>query len=84
MTKLRQIYLSRAQCAQCGLDKMLQYYRIPNATPSAMHQAHKKELRKRFKEKYGCEHKITFSREIVKEYLWDLDTNTAVKRAMFK
>lgn len=76
----RKIYILRAQCTgDCDLDKMVSFYRIPNATPAAMAAGHKKVLRKRFREHYKCEHKVKFTLEKEKEYVWDLDSNKAIK-----
>jgi hypothetical protein len=83
MTKPKIIYCTRARCEEHQLDKAMWFYRVPNATPVAMHNAHKKVLRKRFKEKYGCEHKITFTKEMAKDYLWDVDNNKPIKREGF-
>jgi hypothetical protein len=83
MKDTRQIHVTRARCELCSLDKMIIFYRIPNATPSEMHKAHRKELRKRFKEKYHCPHKVHFSREVDKDHVWDIKQQKAIKREGF-
>ncbi len=80
MTKPKLIYILRSQCKECKLDKMIQFYRVPNGRPQEMFKAHIKYNQKIWPQKYGCTHKIEFTREIDKEYLWDLDNNEPVRR----
>lgn len=78
---MKLIYILRAQCDTCSLDKMIVFYRVPNATPSAMYKGHEKQFRREiFPEKYNCTHKIRFTREIAKDYKWDEQKQVAVRR----
>lgn len=81
MTKPKTIYILRSQCLKgCNLDKMDTFYRLPNATPSAIAAQLKKAVRKKFWTVYKCEHIIKFTLEKDKEYVWDVDQNKAIKR----
>lgn len=77
---MKLIYVLRAQCELHNLDKMITFYRVPNATPDAMYRGNEKLLKQRFAEKYGCTDPITFTREIDKEYKWDDKKGVPVKR----
>lgn len=89
---MKLIYILRAQCEPCKLDKMITFYRpnktyvldeneVPQlSTPSNLYHAHELQLTKRFKTKYHCEHPITFTHEIDKEYKWDEKLNQPVAR----
>lgn len=89
---MKLIYVVRARCSKCKLDKMHVYYRpskayilddddVPHvATPSALYEAHKNDLTKVFKDKYYCEHDILFTKEIDKDYKWDEKLNKPVLR----
>lgn len=74
------IYVLRSQCDKCNLDKMISFYRVPNATPTAMFEGHEKLNKQEWPKRYKCKHKITFTRELDKNYVWDLTQNKAVKR----
>ena len=93
---IKQIYILRARCSgsleakpkevvdpSCSLDKMVLFYRVPNATPRAMAEGHKKVLRQRFREHYGCPHAVLFDLEIDKQYVWDVENKKPIKRSNF-
>jgi hypothetical protein len=79
---MKLIYVLRAQCKSCNLDKMITFYRVPNATPTAMYDGNEGLLRSRFKRKYKCKHSrdIIFTREIDKLYKWDEKRKVPVRR----
>lgn len=77
---LRLIYVLRAQCEPCKLDKMVVFYRIPNGVISRMYRGHEEEMKKRWSKQYKCTHDITFTREVDPKYLWDVKNNKAVER----
>jgi len=80
MAKPKLIYRLRMQCEPCNLDRMIQFYRVPNGLPQQMFKAHEKYAKKTWPETHGCTHKIKFTREIDKTHLWDVETNSPVKR----
>lgn len=77
---MKLIYVLRSQCEPCGLDKMDTFYRIPNATPSEMIRQLKPHIRRKFREAYGCTHKVKFTREVDKTHMWDEQAGVAVPR----
>lgn len=77
---MKLIYILRSQCEPCGLDKMDTFYRIPNATPSDVIKQLKPHIRRKFRDKYGCTHRVKFTREIAKDYLWNEELGEAVPR----
>lgn len=81
---LKLIYILRAQCEEHKLDRMIQFYRVPNSKPQVIFKAHEKHMKKTWPETHGCEHKIKFTRIIDEEYLWDVKNNKPVKREGFK
>lgn len=74
------IYILRSQCTLCGLDKMDVFYRIPNATPAKFVEKMKPHIRRKFQQKYRCNHPIDFSLEIDPTYKWDEVNKKPVRR----
>ena len=77
---MKQIHVLRIRCNECKLDKMEVFYRIPNATPSEFIRQLKHHIKRKFVEKYKCTHRLKFTREIDKKYLWDEVNNVPVLR----
>lgn len=82
MTKntIKRIYVLRLQCEPCELDKMISFYRVPNATAREMYVGHEDHARQHWPKTYGCNHEITFTREIEKKYGWDTKAGKVVER----
>ena len=76
---LKVIYELRSQCDICKLDKAKYLYRVPNGKPQQMLKAEEKDNIRNWPEKYGCDHKIKFTRTTIKDYRWDTKLNKAVK-----
>lgn len=81
---MKVIYQLRAQCNECNLDKMILFYRVPNARPYQMYKGHEQEIKERWplSEKQGghnCNHKINFTRTTITDYRWDEKEGKAVK-----
>lgn len=77
---MKQIHILRIRCAECKLDKMEVFYRIPNATPTEFIRQLKPHIKRKFVEKYKCTHRLKFTREVDKNYMWDEKANKPVKR----
>lgn len=77
---MKVIYTLRSQCIPCGLDKADDFTRIPNATPSQVIAQLKPHIRRKFREKYGCTHRIKFTRIVDPNYKWDEVNNVLVAR----
>lgn len=77
---MKLIYILRSQCKECKLDKMDVFYRIPDSTPTEFIKQLKPHIKRKFRTEYKCTHKVKFTREVDKHFVWDENKQVAVPR----